>query len=299
MPGEELSQVRAALVQAGLPAADTQFLAAGATCRAYGAGNVVVRLSGPHPGQQIRFKADALLRLKLLEAGVPVARPITHGVLPTGRAYSVDTFVAGEPVGGASLSPAACRDIGRALAGLHRLPCSGFGLLQDRSDAFMGLADDPVAGLQTRLQDAWPFGLSSLEAHPLVLAAPDLAASLERHQADLQAVIHTDAVICHTDLHGGQFRLHAGRLSGLLDFGDAAIGPPAWDLASFACFHGWERLDDLLAGYGRRDPVLIQQAHLFGLLLAFHRASRAVTLDHPTRMRASVEFTWATLDRLA
>lgn len=299
MRHDELSQVRAALVEAGRPTAEPEFLAAGATCRAYRAGDVVVRLSDPHPGKVIRFSADARLRSTLLEAGVPVAQPIAHGTLPDGRAYSVDTLLEGEPAGEAGLSTAACQDLGRALAALHRLPCTGFGLLQDCSDALVGLADNPVAGLQTRLQDAWPFGSSPLEAHPLVQAAPDLAAPLQSHEAGLRSVIHTGAVVCHTDLHGEQFRLHAGRLTGLLDFGDAAIGPPAGDLASFAYFHGWARLDELLLSYGEHDDALLRQAHLFGLLLAFHRASRAVTLHRPVRLQASVEFARTTLDLLA
>lgn len=86
-----------------------------------------------------------------------------------------------------------------------------------------------------------------------------------------------------------------GRLAALLDFGDASIGPPAWDVASLAFFHGWE-VAALVAGAAGLPCG--RDAALFGLLLALHHASRSVTLGRPARMPAAVTLARDCLARL-
>lgn len=269
-----------------------RFLASGATCVAYTDGERVVRLSAPHPGKEVRFAVDAAIRAALGAAGVPTSQSLEAGVLPNGRAYSVDTFVVGD---GSEPLPEGWADLGRALGALHRLPHSGFGLLEDRSDALVGQAQTAVDGLRTRLQDAWPFGETALEDHPLIRAAPELASRIARLRDGLESVIHGQTALCHTDLHRGQFRWREGRLSALLDFGDAAIGPPAWDVASLAYFHGWAVAEEV----GRAASLSCgRDAALFGLLLSFHRASRAITLSRPARLTEATQFARSCLERL-
>lgn len=287
MPGIDEQDARAIL------GPSARFLASGATCVAFTDARRVVRLADPHPGKNVRLTVEAAVRQALRAAGVPTPEVLEVGLLPSGRAFTVDTLACGD---GRGPSPAGWADLGHALAVLHSLRHSGYGLLEDRGDAFRGLASTPADGLCTRLEEAWPFGTTSLSTHPLIVAAPDLAEPLAGLEGDLRDVIGGRTALCHTDLHGGQFHWREGRLAALLDFGDAAIGPPAWDVASLAYFHGWG-----VAERVARPTALPcgREAALFGLLLAFHRASRAVTLSRPARMTEAVAFARGCLARLA
>jgi len=76
----------------------------------------------------------------------------------------------------------------------------------------------------------------------------------------------------HGDLHARNVLVSAGRLSGVIDWGDITAGDPATDLACL-----WMLLDNpaarqsALASYGTEDPALVQRAIgwaiLFGVLL--------------------------------
>ena len=136
-----------------------RFLATGATCVAYTDGQRVVKLADPNPGKTVRFGVDAAIRHALQAASIPTPEVLEVGTLPSGRAYSVDTFAAGD---GGGPSPEGWADLGRALGALHRLPHSRYGLLEDHADALVGQASTPEDGLRTRLQDAWPFGETPL-----------------------------------------------------------------------------------------------------------------------------------------
>ncbi|WP_019585293.1 phosphotransferase family protein [Deinococcus apachensis] len=287
MPGIDERDARAVL------GPSARFLASGATCVAFTDGRRVVRLAALNGREATRLNVDAAIRTALRSSGVPTPEALEVGLLPSGRAFTVDTLAGGD---GSGPSPAGWADLGGALAVLHALPHRGYGLLEDRADAFQGLASTPASGLRTRLEEAWPFGETDLKAHPLVAAAPDLAGPLAGLEGDLRDVIGGRTALCHTDLHGEQFRWREGRLAALPDFGDAAIGPPAWDVASLAYFHGWSVAEEVA-----RAAALPcgREAALFGLLLAFHRASRAVTLRHPARTTEAVAFARGCLARLA
>lgn len=139
-------------------------------------------------------------------------------------------------------------------------------------------------------------GETPLERHPLIGTAPELALPIARLRDGLEGVICGETALCHTDLHREQFRWQEGRLSALLDFGDAAIGPPAWDLASIAYFHGWEVAEGVASAAALNCG---HSAALFGLLLAFHRASRAVTMGRSTHPTEAAAFARSCLVRLA
>ncbi|MFC4452651.1 aminoglycoside phosphotransferase family protein [Deinococcus sonorensis] len=259
----------------GLPRAALKRLARGATSEVYRAGEVVVRLGSPFSS----FHADVAIRRLLLAAGQPVAEPLDHGTLPDGRPYALDRFVPGGPLEPAGTAQA--RQLGALLAALQRLPCTGYGLLHPDRDPLVGQARTPLAGLQTRLQDVWPLGASTLEQHPLTAGQPRLWPELERLRPDLLALADAPAVLNHTDLHPAQLHWDAdGRLLALLDFGDAARGPAGWDVASFGYFHGWTLVPALLDGL-EAPAGLEREAQLMGVLLAFHRASRATAQRRP------------------
>ncbi len=222
----------------------------------------------------------------------PVAVVLEVGRLPDGRKFSLETFVSGDS-GGPSATGWA--DLGRTLTVLHALSHSGFGVLRESSEGVRGTASNAADGLRTRL-NTWPFNRGALEAQPLIEHALDLAAPLAALERELWQVAELPSALCHTDLHGGQFRWRGGRLAALLDFGDVAIGPPAWDLASAAYFHGWNAAEQIAHGASLRcdRPVA-----LFGLLLAFHRAGRAAGQGGTGRMAQAVAFARSCLSRLS
>jgi aminoglycoside phosphotransferase (APT) family kinase protein len=99
-------------------------------------------------------------------------------------------------------------------------------------------------------------------------------------------------------LHEKQILITGGHLVGLLDFGDAAIGTPAWDVASFGYFHGWRLARVLLTGYTPDEWLrhrLLTEARSFAFLIALHHASRSVSLQRPQRMRDAIQFLRRTL----
>jgi aminoglycoside phosphotransferase (APT) family kinase protein len=265
-----------------------RFLAAGASCTVFTDGSRALRLA---TGPGARLCVQAALQRALHAAGVPVARVLEVGTLPHGRAFCLETRVAGDDAGP---SEAGWADLGRALGTLHALPHGGFGVLENREDAFMGTARTPDAGLQTRLT-AWPCGTRPLRGQALIQHAPDLAAPLAALKDDLRRVAQKPAALCHTDLHAGQLRWQGGRLAALLDFGDAAVGPPAWDVAGVAYFHGWAAAARAARAAGLPCGG---DAALFGLLLALHRAHRAAAQGRPEVRAQATAFARGCLERL-
>ncbi|MEX2375007.1 MAG: phosphotransferase, partial [Dehalococcoidia bacterium] len=109
--------------------------------------------------------------------------------------------------------------------------------------------------------------------------------------------------ICHTDLSPGHVWEEHGRLTGLIDFGDAAVLPPAIDIAVFAYSYGWELAEHLLAGYAtnsvRRD-IRRAEAYQLGVLLGLQRIEkyRRLRLD-ADRVATAVTFLRDTLPAAA
>lgn len=267
-----------------------QFLATGATCVVFTDGQRVLRLSDPNPGKAARFQVDAQIRRRLREAGLPTPQTLEVGALPGGRTYSLDAPAFGDD---SPPSRDGWADLGRALKVLHALAHTGYGLLQDRPDELHGLASTPQQGIHTRLQQVWPFDEQPLSAHPLVWAAPELAPALTELAGDLRKAIQAPTAVCHTDLHQNQFQWRGGRLAFCLDFGDASAFPPAWDIASIAYFHGWEVAALVADAAGLPCGRAVA---LLGVLLAFHRASRALG-GHPQQKDQAVAFARACLSR--
>ncbi|WP_221089394.1 aminoglycoside phosphotransferase family protein [Deinococcus aquaedulcis] len=281
-----LAEAQALLDARALLGLGAQPLSRGATCVAFTDGRRVARLA---LGPEARLGVQALLQRRLAAQGVPVPPVLAAGVLRGEQAYCVDILMTGD------LQPpsdSGWADLGHALRVLHALPRSGHGLLTDRPDLLQGQAPDPEAGVRSRLPEAWPFGTVPLDRQPLVQADPALHAPLARRAEDLRRVAQGPTRVCHTDLHAGQLVWRGGRLAALLDFGDAACVPAAWDVASVAYFHGWVAAEQVAGAAGLPCGT---DAALFGLLLAQHRAARARRRE---QMAQAVGFAHGCLGRL-
>ncbi|MDA0814997.1 MAG: aminoglycoside phosphotransferase family protein [Chloroflexi bacterium] len=211
--------------------------------------------------------------------------------------WMVTDWMRGEPLADVSaMTPDLARDVGELLAHLHALPADGYGLLVDAEGASRGVSDDPGDGLTSRWgPELWPFDGRPLAAHSIVQVAPGLVLAVAALREQLLAYAEAGArAICHTDLNPGHVWVEDGRLAGLIDFGDAAVLPPAVDIASFAYSYGWTAVEALLEGYAPnrvlRD-IRRAEAYQLGVLLALQRIEkyRRFQID-PARVAHAVSF---------
>ena len=167
----------------------------------------------------------------------------------------------------------AAAELAGFLAALHELPVA---LVRP-----CGLPELTRAAYARRLREDSARGPHALHA----LLAPDVR---ERLDATLAAWARPDdlpAVVLHRDLSPDHV-LHdpaSGRITGILDFGDLALGDPARDLIFLREDHGEEMLDAVLRRYPHGRPAaLASRVRAWGLLEAL-----AWTLGHHAARRRS------------
>jgi hypothetical protein len=169
---------------------------------------------------------------------VEIADPLSAYAMPR---------LAGDPI--AAAHPA-WAEVGRRIRRLHEVKLPGFGALADaREDGRVGylLSHDSWTGyLENICADTCRLANGSAFAGKV---ADALAAALEVHSRDLAAV--EQGSLCHGDLKLAHILVDGGRLSGVIDWGDAAVADPLWDIARFAHRADAAQTDSLLAGY---DP---------------------------------------------
>lgn len=169
---------------------------------------------------------------------------------------------------------AAWRRSGEDLRAMHEIQLPGFGPVC-RPDGPRGEAGEwcpfvryaPETGIG-RLVDA---GYMS----------PDVARRLEGRYDEVADSIrgYTDGRLLHGDLEGGHIYITDAGYQGLIDFGQAQVGDPRWDLARITLWDGDSALDALLDGYGadavsRDDRELLLPLYLFAFVV--HHAARMI-----------------------
>ena len=121
--------------------------------------------------------------------------------------------------------------VGRALAVVHTIQVPGYGAVCEDSDA-------PGTGTMAGPWSSWQGWIDTILADLDVLVDLGL---LPRQQASviLRRAEHVEpspllggsGVLLHGDLKAQHLLVHDGRLTGIIDWGDAMAGDPAWDLA--------------------------------------------------------------------
>ena len=264
-------------------------------------GSFALRLASasPDPDGPPRFEVDAELRSRLGTYCPQVLNSGGQTPVPGVPFWSLDAWAEGEHPEPGEVPAAAAEELGAALSRLHALPCTGYGRLRDGRGELRGEARGFLAGLESRLERSFARD-GNWESFPLAKAAPALLPLVQAVEPELRARLDAAAkqkgVVLHGDLHERQLLVQAGALSALLDFGDAWVGPAAFDLAAYAYFHGWAALPGVLAGYSA--PPEPREVELFSLLLAFHHISRAYTLERPSRRSFAVRHLKLTFARL-
>jgi Ser/Thr protein kinase RdoA (MazF antagonist) len=273
--------------------ATAEFVGHGVSARVWRVGvrgeTFALRVTRSDTDENPRMKADYAVRHALQGTDARVAAPVHVGVW-NGLEYGLDAFISGETP--TELTRVACVQLGETLAALHGLTHTNFGLLENRVDALVGIAATPEAGMLSRLSH--PFPLEPLSESVVATVAAEFLPTLRDLEPELLETINTAPfAVCHSDLHAGQMIVRDGQLQALLDFGDAVIGAAAWDIASFAYFHGWDKTKWLLEGYGQGD---LRSAQLFCLILCIHHLNRSV--QQPGRQQKALERLSDTLERL-
>jgi len=221
----------------------------------------VVKASGLHDALRAEMWALAQAR----EAGCAAPVIFASGRLDDGRSAFIMGRVTGSPI--VDEGPV-LRQVGVALRRLHEVQLPGFGWLAEASwddrggfslrhrrwlGFLEGICED-VRSLADRYSLAAPVARAAaavIGAHTGALAVPSLGS------------------LCHGDLKPGHILVEAGRMAGVIDWGDAVAGDPVWDLARFAHRVDPAMVSPLVEGYNPEPRVVDQlrwQLPLYGAL---------------------------------
>lgn len=207
-------------------------------------GPMVLRASVPLDGTDWGLWLDG--RLHVLTQGLGgLSGPRIHGIEAASADIPFDCEVMDEVTGTClrdldgddAAMERALEAVGRALAGVHRVRGDGFG---------------PVAAAETELR-----GLHRSWREYFLLRLPqhlDVAESLVEHPSRLVERAHTiplpeESALLHCDLGSHNLFVRGGAVGAILDWEDAVLGDPVFDLASWATFQPRRRHAAMLRGY--------------------------------------------------
>ena len=257
----------------------------------------ILRVASTNTGKVAKYESDFYLRSLLYREGHPVARPIATNVsLDIGlkKLWAFDEYHPGTHPKRGEIAPLVSRQLGSMLRFMHKLPVSGHGLFENSRTRLFGLSPTPETGMLSRFESPWPFTAVPLDKHPSVRDQPSLKSGIQRLKNELSAIVKKGrSAVIHSDLHEKQLILSNGRLSALLDFNEAGVGRPEWDMGSYLYFHGEKCLNDLLDGYTNNSlekMELSYRSRLASILIALHHGNRGCILDRPHRIKASRQF---------
>ena len=219
--------------------------------------------------------------------------------------WLVTTWTEGAPATG-SIADSVATELGRFLATLHSIPTEGFGLLEDTADAIRGTEPNRQHGLiSSWWPGLWPFDGRALIEHPLVHNAPQLVSAVSALREPLLHFEHerTEVALCHTDFSAEHILIDGDQFGGVIDFGDASIVPPAFDIASFACCFGWLSTEALLEGYTSNSvlrDIRRAEAQQLSIALALHKIEKhAVHVPDEDQLTSAIAFLDETLSVVA
>jgi aminoglycoside phosphotransferase (APT) family kinase protein len=190
------------------------------------------------------LRAEAWACARGAAAGCAAPAILRFGRLDTGMSAMILSRVAGRPI--AAEDPTLI-EVGADLRRLHSVTMTGFGWLAEASwDA---------SGDLSLTHPSWPSFLRAIcddtrelaNSYGFAAEVADAAESaIDHHAGTLDA---TEPVLCHGDPKAAHILVDAGRLAGVIDWGDALAADPWWDIARFAQRSPGASLALLLRGY--------------------------------------------------
>jgi aminoglycoside phosphotransferase (APT) family kinase protein len=229
------------------------------------------------------LRAEAWACAQGADAGC--ATPAILGLGRLGTDDSMSAFIMRRVAGGPIVAGhPAFPEVGVGLRRLHDVRLPGFGWLAEASwderGDFSLLHSSWLGFLKGICGDARSLADSYVVAAPMAEAA---AAAIDAHAAALAAV--EVGSLCHGDLKTAHILVDAGRLAGVIDWGDAGVGDPLWDIARFAHRADAGSVSWLLEGYDPERAMVDELAWrvpLYGALwmlvdaIVAHRLGRRV-----------------------
>jgi hypothetical protein len=239
-------------------------------------GSVAVLRTGiGEADSEATYEMEHALMARLHELGAPVPRPLTgHWLLQgwTGAPFSLTSFVPGVQLRLDGMDRAVPA-VSTFLQSLATLRVPGYGPLVVVDGELRGSEDDVEAGLRAWAEwRLWPLDAAWLEDHVALRERPDLVVRLDAYAARVRAALLDGATaLLHADLHEENL-LDADGVVSILDFGQALVGPLAWEYASIAYFAGWPVADAVLNASADRDAnAMRHDASLIALAFGVHR----------------------------
>jgi len=274
---------------------------------------LIIRAMPHNSTKPVTYAQELAVLHHLHKYHCPVPEPIaTNHQTPAndlpeiGFMWAITTPVNGNPIHNAYLNTKNAHQLGEFFANLHRIPAQGWGWLHVEKGIFSAQQPDAIRGTLERWSDYPMFPLDSratLESTVIGSHFPMYIPLLNTFIDEMHAAAaEGQPTICHIDTHRGHLYLADGQLSGIIDFGDVCILPPAWDFAVAARHYGWRAADDMLESYTdnhNRRQDMRQQAYYLGLITAIYKLQRQFVERSPVISRArTLQFLKHTLNRL-
>jgi aminoglycoside phosphotransferase (APT) family kinase protein len=300
---------------AGIAAQHVTPLGQGATSAAWqvtsGPEAFILRFMPVGTNRPVTYQSEFTILRMLRKQGCPVPEPILSSVemhaplAGVPEPWAITRTVPGEAIRKNPLPSGVAQGLGRFLATVHDLPVTGFGRLVERADSLVGQQQEQRAGICARWcwADLWPFDGSDLRQHPFAQVKPEIQSSLDAlEQAIIASLADEPTVLLHSDLHGEHLFALDGALTGVIDFGAAFIGVPAWEFAVIAFYHGWPTVQATLSAYGNcfEQRKFWQRIQLLAVVVGLYKLSRAVRAQAAgDKVARIVEFLSETVERLS
>jgi aminoglycoside phosphotransferase (APT) family kinase protein len=202
---------------------------------------LIVKASTNHDA--LRAEAWACARGAAAGCAAPVI--LLFGRLGTGMSAVIMSRVAGRPI---AVEHPAFDEVCANLRRLHSVKMTGFGWLADASWDELGDFSLKHPSWLSFLQAICDDTRGLADSYGFAAEVADAAESaISDHAVTLGAI--EVGVLCHGDLKAGHILVDAGRLAGVIDWGDALIADPWWDIARFAHRSPEASVSLLLHGY--------------------------------------------------
>jgi len=296
------------LAALGIADADLLPLGAGLASEAWRVGHsspwYALRVARERPDAVSTYEMEHRLLGLLADGGARVPRPLRGSWQVDGWDGPAFSLTLG--LDGAPLPPADHGRVVPAIASflrtLHGLVIEGCGAVMVTDGGLRGTAADMDSGLrQWAIRPLWPLGGARLDVHAALSQHAQLAERIEAHSELVrEALLRGPGVPLHSDLHEENI-LDDDGVPGFIDFGEALVGPAAWEFASLAYFLGWPMADGILAAYlvdGQELEARRHEASLVALCFGVYRWAQDRDLAED-RDDEDESFLRETLDRVA
>jgi aminoglycoside phosphotransferase (APT) family kinase protein len=208
------------------------------------------------PGEDLTTDALVLERLRALDVRVPGVVATSPPTATSPRSWMIMAEVPGRSIaqgGTDDEARQAAMAAGRDVAVINSVPVAGFGWLQrDGSEQLTAELPGYSQFAMSYLPNPWPGRLSELFDQRQLDVLHALAA------AEKDRPLHGGHLV-HGDLDVTHIFSHAGRYSGLIDFGEMRGADPCFDLGHFLLHDGETRATRLfssfLKGYLQVSPL--------------------------------------------